>query len=282
MPKFKKVGVALASVWVIYALALILVSLIVMPNFANAETETEVIELTPSCNSLVVFYLPKDADPKVISEQLGGGTTKIYSGGVNVESVLGNVNVYECNEPLEEIVEDVIIESVPSSTEPVENEMIEDVIEVPPVDSASSDYLKIDYSTIDLEEENFLDLVATIHLEAGSAASLESKCAVGFCVMNRVNDVNKWHYSSVSQCVHATGQFAVTSSSDFNSIKNRVKNNNLDEDLESSILAAQMAMSGDETYAIPSEVQFFYGDPNKRTWGKHTYCFTIGGNSYFK
>jgi hypothetical protein len=157
---------------------------------------------------------------------------------------------------------------------PVETENIEGTIN-------SDSYLDSNGSNIPLSDE-FFELCAMIHYEAGEGASVESKAYVGQVVMNRLKDTGKWGYSDIHSVLYAPDQFSVVHTKKFVTMKERLKSGQWDDYMKSSVTAANLVFSGSSLYDIDDSVQFFYGDPNKKQWGSHTYCFTFGGNSFFR
>jgi len=131
--------------------------------------------------------------------------------------------------------------------------------------------------------DDFVSLVATIHLEAGPSASIDSKLAVGTVVLNRFRDKEKWGYETLNDVIYADRQFAVTKKSEFGKIKDQVKmSSKSDAGLGSSFMAAYNLMTDTDRYLVDPEIQYFYGSADIRNWADHTYCFTLGGNSFFK
>ena len=170
---------------------------------------------------------------------------------------------------------------IPIKEEPVIEEPITLIEEPVETQTYSADLSVVsDEPVIDMSDD-FLSLCSVIHYEAGVAASLDSKIAVGCVVINRLND-SKWGYSNLHDVIYADGQFNVTEKASFESLKDEIRSGDWSPDLENTIVAANTVISSTEACQVPSDVQFFYGDPDKRTWGDHVYCFTAGGNSFFK
>ena len=130
--------------------------------------------------------------------------------------------------------------------------------------------------------DEFADLCTMIHLEAGEGASVESKAYVANVAMNRLRNPGKWGYSTLHEVLYAPRQFSVVYSDRFKKKKSQFLSMSLDANMQASVTAATLAYTGSAQYSIDPAVQYFYGDPNKRSWGSHTYCFTFGGNSFFK
>ena len=82
--------------------------------------------------------------------------------------------------------------------------------------------------------------------------------------------------------LYAPDQFSVVHTKKFAAMKERLKSGQWDDYMKSSVTAANLVYSGSPLYDIDDSVQFFYGDPNKKQWGSHIYCFTFGGNSFFR
>ena len=123
-------------------------------------------------------------------------------------------------------------------------------------------------------------LAALIHFEAGTHASLESKCVVGNVVSNRVNDVGKWGYANYESAIYAPGQFTVVKKGKFVTLRDELMHGeSTDPHVINSLTAARAVMGGQQF--IPADVEFFHGNENKRSWGTHTYWSSIGGNAYF-
>jgi len=142
-------------------------------------------------------------------------------------------------------------------------------------------YLDLNGSNIPLSDE-FFELCAMVHFEAGEGASVESKAYVGQVAMNRLKDTGKWGYPDIHSVLYAPDQFSVVHTKKFAIMKERLKSGQWDDYMKSSVTAANLVFSGSPLYDIDDSVQFFYGDPNKKQWGSHTYCFTFGGNSFFR
>lgn len=168
-------------------------------------------------------------------------------------------------------------DSAPEEDSDDENSSSDVAVEVPD----STAYLDDLGASIELTDD-FIDLCAMVHCEAGEGASVESKAYVGNVAMNRLRDPSKWGYSSVHDVLYADGQFSVVNTKKFGKAKARLLSGDWDSNLKNSVMAAHLAYTGDSTYSISPEVQYFYGDPNKKTWGNHTFCFEFGGNSFFK
>lgn len=195
-----------------------------------------------------------------------------------VDQLLNSCSENEVVVEEEEIQEEVLIEE-----EEVHPEVL--LAEEPPVEhvgmSAVDMYLRENADLTNLSDD-FLSLCSTIHFEAGIAATLESKVAVGHVVVNRLRDQSRWHYTTLHEAIYAPSQFNVVNIGAFETLKSTIKAGNWDKDIQTTVTAAYLVMTGSELFDIPDDVEFFYGDPNKRTWGTYTYCFTVGGNSYFK
>lgn len=129
--------------------------------------------------------------------------------------------------------------------------------------------------------DEFISLCAMVHCEAGEGASVKSKVYVGQVAMNRLKDKNKWGYSNLTEVIYAPKQFSVVKTKKFNKMKDKMSSGEWDSYMKSSVMAAHLVYTGSSLYDIDDSVQFFYGDPNKRSWGNHKYCFTYGGNSFF-
>lgn len=133
-----------------------------------------------------------------------------------------------------------------------------------------------------IRSDDFLILCSIIHLEAGTSASIESKCAVGNIVINRLLDQETWGCNTISEVAFREKQFSVVKSNAFNVCKDSFASGVWDNEMQNTINAAILSLSRSEQYDIPDDVQYFHGDELKRTWGNHEYCFSLGGNSYFK
>lgn len=174
----------------------------------------------------------------------------------------------------------------------VEEETIalsEEVYNEPQIDNDISQILYssvYDYLLNTLEQgimsDDFLILCSIIHLEAGTSASIESKCAVGNVVINRLLDQETWGCNTISEVAFREKQFSVVRSNAFNICKDSFASGVWDDEMQNTINAAILSLSRSTQYDIPDDVQYFYGDESKRTWGNHEYCFSLGGNSYFK
>ena len=144
------------------------------------------------------------------------------------------------------------------------------------------DYYLLENSSLTEITDDFASFCAAIHHEAGPYATMQSKIAVGNVIVNRLRDYDNWEYKTLNDVIFDDDQFAVIDLKEFYDTKDAVKSGVWDEDLQSTVMSAYLILTGSDLYAIPEEVCFFYGDPNKRSWGKHEYCFTVGGNSFFK
>lgn len=176
----------------------------------------------------------------------------------------------------EELQIKVVSENISES-----KESLEELITVDTEDSVDL-YLKSLIS--DGMSDDFLSLVATIHFEAGPSASLESKIAVGTVVLNRLRNKEKWGYETLHDVIYADKQFSVVRKAGFEEIKEDLLAipANGDAGLGSSFMAAYNLITCTDQYLTDPEIQYFYGSEDKRCWAGHTYCFTIGGNSFFK
>lgn len=180
------------------------------------------------------------------------------------------------------VVDDISFETdVETDFDSVNETLVEQVDSVPIHGVENVDAIP-NVVSLDIQyTDDFLSLCSVIHHEAGVAAPLDSKVIVGRVVVNRLNDP-KWGYSTLNDVIYAESQFNVVNKASFENLKSVILAGNWSDDVATTVNAATIVLSDSEYCSIPSDVQFFYGDPQKRTWGRHTYCFTYGGNSYFK
>lgn len=136
----------------------------------------------------------------------------------------------------------------------------------------------------DAEEEYIWRLFATtMYFEAAPNASYEGIAAVGWVIKNRMADP-VWGDTTYEGTIYRRDpvQFAVILLEEFEPMVANILS--VSETNKKAALCLEVArdlMTGGTRGKLPETVQFFYGDPNKRTWGKHTYYQTIEGNSFF-
>ena len=131
-------------------------------------------------------------------------------------------------------------------------------------------------------EEDLKLLATTIYFEASPTASLESCMAVGWVVQNRLEDKTTWNCETYSDVIFMKNpvQFSVTLKEDFYSYQDEILQDTTLR-AKNAINAARLILSKSNLYKLPSDVQYFYGDKDKRVWGRLTYFNTFDGNSFF-
>lgn len=206
---------------------------------------------------------------------------KIFYFGPLVAFLLTSAVTVGANQELEETVVDqeipvIVIETDESPVLMEESEAVETVEELDEeVTDFDSELLVL------LQDEDFLTLCATIHYEAGIAATLESKFCVGKVVMNRLNDVDTWGYSSIQDVVYAPRQFSVAHKGIFEKFKDQLARGEFDENALSTVMAAYFVYSGLELCSVDPEVQYFNIDQGLSSWGGHKFAFECGGNAFY-
>ena len=124
-------------------------------------------------------------------------------------------------------------------------------------------------------------LAALIYFEAGPKASLESACAVGWVVRNRLEAVSRWGDSTFTEVIYHHGQFSVTKPrKPFKAMVAAILSKTNDR-AKNAKRAARYVLQGRESYKLESEVQAFRSERRSKKWGGHKFYRSIGGNDFF-
>ena len=286
MKKFKCVFTGIVLTYCIWML-----SIYFLENYKDLLKVSQPIQVDAQVSIPIKVESPKNAQAKLIKVD----TVLFDVGGLNldpgmkssVESKIEAIKEDVTLIPIDQSEPDEVIESQLDGvieSQPVEPEIQEDAqSSIEPEQPNEVEELELVETNPEIDmSDDFLSLCSVIHLEAGVSASLESKIVVGKVVINRLNDVNRWGYTSLNDVIYDDGQFNVTKKASFENLKNEILSGDWSPELQETIVAANTVISDPNAGQVPADVQFFYGDPDKRTWGNHEYCFTVGGNSFFK
>lgn len=124
-------------------------------------------------------------------------------------------------------------------------------------------------------------LAALIYFESGSKASLQSACAVGWVVRNRLEAVSRWGDSTFKEVIYHDGQFSVTKPrKHFKAMVDSILSKTNDR-AENAKKAARYVLQGRECYKLECEVQAFRSKRTSKKWGGHKFYKSIGGSDFF-
>jgi spore germination cell wall hydrolase CwlJ-like protein len=130
------------------------------------------------------------------------------------------------------------------------------------------------------DKEDYLLLSTLIYYEAGPSATLESACAVGWVVRNRLEDRSRWGDKTFEAVIYRKNQFTVTKRASFADMLEKIGSLTTKR-AENAKQAARYVLQGRDKYRIPKKVQAFHGNGSRRTWGSHEFYAEIGGNAFF-
>ena len=130
------------------------------------------------------------------------------------------------------------------------------------------------------DKEDYLLLSTLIYYESGPSATLESACAVGWVVRNRLDDRARWGNKTFEQVIYRKNQFTVTKHEYFASMLEKIGSLSTKR-ASNAKRAARYVLQGLKKYRLPKKVQAFHGNGSRREWGGHEFYAEIGGNAFF-